>query len=313
MAELENKEVRWGAGLIHLFVVYVVWGSTYLAIRLAVREGSGMGPFLLGATRTLAAGTILLGWNMLRRNRLRPTRGEAFVLATSGLLLWLGGNGLVNWAEQHADSGYAALLIGTTPLWLAVVESLLDRRAPTFRLTAALLVGFAGLGLLTYPEIRHGGEADLLSLIALLLAPMSWVTGSVLLARRPVKLSPTLSSGYQQLTGSAGFFLVAWLLGEPMMNPTAEAWGAWAYLVVAGSVIAFTSYIFALRLLPPSVVMTYAYVNPVIAVFLGWLILDEPITGWTVGGTVLILLGIAGVFHEKRSKRVGSASKGEAT
>jgi drug/metabolite transporter (DMT)-like permease len=283
-------------------VVYVVWGSTYLAIRVAVRDGSGIEPFMLGASRTLVAGLLLLAWNGLRRARIRPTRREAVILAASGLFLWLGGNGLVNWAVQHADSGYAALLIGTTPLWTAVVESLVDRRPPTFRLLGALILGFAGLGILTYPVLCAGGEADLLALIALLLAPLSWVLGSVLQSRRPVKLTATASSAYQQLAGCAGFILVAWIVGEPLMRPTAQAWCAWIYLVVAGSMVAFTSFIYALRLLPTPVVMTYAYVNPVIAVFLGWLFLAEPITGWTVGGTVMILLGVAGVFREKRRR-----------
>jgi|GEM_PF-4110292 len=113
-----TRPIRWGAGLAHLSVVYVVRGSTYLAIRVEVREGSGIEPFMLGATRTLAAGFLLLGWNILRRTKLRPTRREAATLLASGLLLWIGGNGLVNWAEQHADSGYAALLVGTMPLWV---------------------------------------------------------------------------------------------------------------------------------------------------------------------------------------------------
>lgn len=297
----KTTEVRWGAGLAHLFVVYVVWGSTYLAIRVAVREGSGIEPFMLGATRTLAAGVILLAWNRLRRQRIRPTKQEMITLVICGLLLWLGGNGMVNWAEQHADSGYAALLVGTMPLWVVLVESILDRRAPSLRLVGALVVGFAGLGILTYPELRTGGQADLLALIALLLAPLSWGVGSILQARRPVKLAPTASAAIQQLVGAAGFFLVASILGEPMIKPSGDAWYAWIYLVTAGSLIAFTSFIYTLRLLPTSVIMTYAYVNPVIAVFLGWLLLDEAVTGYTLTGALLILLGVAGVFHEKQA------------
>ena len=252
-------------------------------------------------TRTLAAGLLLLGWNILKRTKLRPTRRETATLAASGLLLWIGGNGLVNWAEQHADSGYAALLVGTMPLRVALAESIIDRRVPSMRFVAALLLGFVGLAFLCYPEIRQGGEADLLAMIALVLAPLSWGLGSVLQSRRPVKLKPTVSSAYQQLTGCAGFFLLAWILGEPAMNPTSDAWLAWGYLVIAGSLIAFTSFLLTLRLLPTSVVMTYAYVNPVIAVFLGWSILNETITRWTLAGTACILFGVAGVFHEKRN------------
>ena len=125
------------AGLAHLFVVYLVWGSTYLAIRVAVRDGSGFPPLLPGASRTLAAAVLLMLWNAARKSRMHPSREEWPALMVSGLLLWIGGNGLVNWAEQRADSGYAALLVGTTPMWVALVESAIDRRAPTWRMGAA--------------------------------------------------------------------------------------------------------------------------------------------------------------------------------
>ncbi|MDJ0765343.1 MAG: EamA family transporter [Myxococcota bacterium] len=295
------KEIRWGAGLINLSVVYVIWGSTYLAIRVAVREGSGIDPFFLGASRTLVAGMLLLLWNALRNNRLRVSQGELAVLAVSGLLLWLGGNGLVNWAAQHADSGYAALLVGTMPIWVALIESVVDRKPPSVMLLGSLVLGFGGLGLLTYPKLHDAGRADVWAVIALLAAPLCWGAGSVLQTRRPVQLSPTASSAYQQLFGAVGFFAVSYLAGESAMNPVPEAWLAWIYLVIAGSLVAFTCFIFSLRILPTPVVMTYAYVNPVIAVFLGWLLLDEPVSGWTLGGAALILLGVAGVFRSKRA------------
>ncbi len=287
-------------GFACLLVVYVVWGSTYLAIRIAVREGSGYPPFILGATRTLAAGLLLVAWGVFRHRRILPSPGEWRTLVLSGLLLWVGGNGLVNWAEQHADSGLAALLVGTMPIWVALFEAALDRRRPSLRLIGALLVGFAGLAVLTWPQFTGGKSSGVLAILALLAAPVSWGAGSVLMARRPVRLSPGVSSGLQQLIGAAGFFLISFLVREPSMHPTREAWLAWGYLVVAGSIIAFTSFLMTLRLLPTTLVMTYAYVNPVIAVFLGWLVLSEAITLYTAGGTLLILLGVAGVFEEKR-------------
>ncbi len=287
------------AGLFHLFVVYVVWGSTYLAIRVAVRDGAGFPPFLLGATRTLAAALLLVGWTALRRGRLRSTRREASVIVISGLLMWIGGNGLVNWAERHADSGYAALLVGTTPMWIALFEALVDRRAPSLRLAGAILLGFLGLFVLTWPVLRAGGTADLWSVVALILAPFWWGIGLVLQSRRPGTLAPATSAGYQQLAGAAGLFLVAFMAGEPSPQPVAEAWIAWGYLVLAGSVLAFTSFLRALRLLPARLVATYSYVNPVIAVLLGWLVLGERITGWTLAGTALILAGIWGTFRAR--------------
>ncbi|MDP8207751.1 MAG: EamA family transporter [Candidatus Electryonea clarkiae] len=299
MLSNDSKNIT-ASGLTNLFIVYLVWGSTYLAIRIAVREGSGFPPFMLGATRTLVAGLILFLWNYWRRSRLLPTRNELKILIITGILLWIGGNGLVNWAEQHAHSGYAALLVGTMPMFVAIVEAIVDRRPPSPKFIIALLIGFSGLGVLTYPVLQNGSKADLLSIIALLLAPLSWGIGSVIMVRNKIGLSLTLISGYQQLIGAIAFFLISFLLKEPVMNPTGEAWAAWGYLVIFGSVIAFTAFLSALKALPTSIVMTYAYVNPVIAVFLGWLILSEPVNLWTIAGTVLVLLGVAGVFHQKR-------------
>jgi drug/metabolite transporter (DMT)-like permease len=222
------------------------------------------------------------------------------ILAVSGLLLWGGGNGLVTWAEQRAHSGYAALLVGAAPIWAVLIESVLDRKVPTPLLAGSLLVGFAGIALLSAPVLASGVRADLLSLLALLLAGVSWASGTVFQARHPVSLGPRVSSAYQQLMAGLGYVLLLLLvLREPRPNPVPQAWLAWGYLVVFGSVFAFTAYVQALRLLPINIAMTYAYVNPVIAVALGWVILGEPITGWTLGGTALVLLGVAGVFRTR--------------
>ncbi|HEX5132154.1 MAG TPA: EamA family transporter [Candidatus Krumholzibacteria bacterium] len=290
-------------GIVHLLIVYIVWGSTYLGIRIAVREGTGFPPLYMAGSRVLVAGILLLLWGAIAGRNLRPTRGDLVVFASSGVLLWLGGNGLVTWAEQRAESGYAALLVGSAPLWTTTVEAVLDRRPPTLRLLGALLIGLAGVGVLNYPVIRHGSTGDVLSAVALLLAVMSWGLGSVFQKRRPVTLEGEPNAGYQLLFGSAALLLAAVLSGEPRPAPTPAAIGAWAYLVIFGSVIAFTSFVKALKLLPVSVVMTYAYVNPVIAVLLGWAILGERITLWTLAGSVLVILGVMGVFHELRRAR----------
>jgi drug/metabolite transporter (DMT)-like permease len=242
-------------------------------------------------------------WGALARRKLRPARGDLVVFASSGLLLWLGGNGLVSWAEQRAESGYTALLVGSAPLWTTIVESFLDRRPPTWRLLGALLIGLAGVGVLNYPVMRHGTSADVMSALALILAVMSWGFGSVFQKRRPVSLGGEANAAYQLLFGSVALLTVSLLVGEPKPAPTPAAFAAWGYLVIFGSVIAFTSFVKALQLLPVSVVMTYAYVNPVIAVLLGWAILGEQITLWTLAGSVLVILGVMGVFHEMRRAR----------
>jgi drug/metabolite transporter (DMT)-like permease len=290
-------------GLGHLFIVYIVWGSTYLAIRIAVREGSGFPPFTMAGTRILIAGIILMLLCIMHRRRLRPTRSDLFVFAASGVLLWFGGNGLVTWAEQRAESGYAAILVGSQPLWTMTLESIIDRRRPTWRLLAALFLGMAGIIVLNYPVLKDPTRDQVLPALALCIAVVLWGSGMVLQKRRRVSLSGEANSGYQLLFGSVALLLAALTAGEPQPHPTPEAWAAWAYLIVFGSVIAFTSFVKALQLLPMSVVATYGYVNPVIAVLLGAIIIDEPITRWTVAGSALTLLGVAGVFHEQQQLR----------
>ena len=183
-----------------------------------------------------------------------------------------------------------------------LIESVLDWKAPSGLLIGSLLIGFAGIVLLSVPVLTSGVRADLWSLIALLLAGLSWGSGTVLQSRKPVRLASRVSSGYQQIFAGLGFVLVALLIREPRPDPVPEAWLAWGYLVLFGSVFAFTSFVQALRLLPINVAMTYAYVNPVIAMILGWLILREPITGWTLGGAALVLLGVAGIFRARYSE-----------
>jgi drug/metabolite transporter (DMT)-like permease len=296
----QNQQPTSWVGLLNLFIVYVVWGSTYLAIRVGVREGSGFPPFTLAATRVVTASILLLGFAALQHQRLKLTRREVLLLGTSGLLLWVGGNGLVSWAEQRVDSGLAALILGATPLCVATIESVIDRRVPSRLLIGSLLVGFGGIVLLSMPVLLNGVRGDALSVVALLVGAATWGTGTILQSRRPVHVSPAVSSGVQHLAGGMGLAIVALLRSEPVPTPSPSAWLAWGYLVLIGSFIAFTAFVRALRLLPTNVVMTYAYVNPVIAVLLGWIILNERITGWTLGGMVLVLIGVAGVFQNRR-------------
>ncbi len=286
-------------GLFHLIVVYIVWGSTYLAIRVAVRDGSGFPPFIMAGMRVIAASMILFGWSAVVRKGLRVGRRELGVLAVSGVLLWVGGNGLVTWAERTAESGYAALLVGSMPLWVAIMEAVIDRRPLSWRLVGALLVGLAGVGVLNGPVILAGAPRDVAAAVAILVAAILWGLGTIFQRRKAISLEPDVSSGYQLLFGGIGLLVASTLAGEPRPSPIPEAWLAWGYLILFGSVIAFTSFVKATRLLPMNIVMTYAYVNPVVAVILGRLILEEPITRWTIGGSVLIVMGVMGVFHEQ--------------
>ncbi len=296
-------------GIVNLFIVYIVWGSTYLAIRIAVRPGSGIPPFTLGMVRILIAGSLMLLISALRRSSMRPTRKELVVLACSGVLLWTGGNGMLNWAEQRIDSSLAALLIATVPLWMVLMESILDRKKPSSGLVLSLIVGFVGIALLSATTLQTGDMGDILSLLALVLASISWTLGSLLQSRMPVSLSIEVSAGYQQIFGGLGFVVLVLLTGEPRPTPTTDAWLAWGYLIFVGSLIGFTAYVRILQLLPMSVARTYAYVNRVVALFLGAVILSEPLHITTLAGAALVLLGVAGVFRERSRSRSRAATQ----
>ena len=291
-------------GLFHLGVIYIAWGSTYLAIRVAVRDGSGFPPLTMSAMRVLAGSLILFVLaSLLRKGRIVPTLKEFWVVAISGILLWLSGNGLVAVAETKVHSSYTAVIIGATPLLAALMESIIDRRRPSLYLLLCLLVGIAGVAVLNGPALLARDLENLWAAGLLILACIGWSAGSILQGRRKVEITPEASSAWQQLVGALMLALGALLMQEPPPEPTSEAWIAWGYLVIFGSVIAFTSFVKALRLLPTGIVMTYAYVNPVVAVFLGWLILDEPVTTYTFAGMALIILGVMGVFRKRRRWR----------
>lgn len=280
--------------------MYLVWSSTYLAIRVAVRPGAGFPPFALAALRCLLGFPVLIAWARARGLRIWPTLAELRVLATSGILLWTFGNALVAVAEMRVDSALAALLIASTPIWVALLESLVERRFPSHGLLVALLVGFAGTGLVGYPALRGGVRADALAVVLLLLASLSWGGGSLLQRRRPVALDTMVSAAYQMLFGGLGVLAMSLIFGEPLPSPNLTAWLGFGFLLVFGSIISFTSFLKALHLLPTRLVFTYGYVNPVIATFLGWAILGERISRESVFGAALVLVGVAGAYRGKK-------------
>lgn len=293
-------------GLLDLVVVYVVWGSTFLAMRIGVRPGSGFAPWLFGGTRVLAAGVllVLLAWAL--RRPLGVSRKEGWALVASGNLIWVSGHGLLLWAEQFADSGYAALFIASFPIWAALYDAVLDRRPPSWLLGAALAVGFLGIVLLMVPGLGAPRHPPLV-FAALVAAPVAWAAGFTLQKRRAPGVSAFTSSAYQHLAAVPLFLLLGWVLGEPRPDPTRGAWLAWGYLVLFGSVLAFTAAHGALRLLPTRIAMTYGYVNPVVAVVLGHLVLAEPVPMASVAGAALVLIGVYGVF---RDRHAGTAVRG---
>ena len=285
------------AGLIHLGVVYVLWGSTYLAIRIAVQEGSGFPPMIMSATRVFCGSIILMGLaKIFYKDSLKINRHEFLVLFISGIALWFGGNGLVTIAETNINSGYAALIIACTPIWVAIIESVLDKKQPSFFLFGSFFISILGITVLNWPAISTSDATDLSSTFLLIFAGLSWGAGSVYQKRKGLKISPEVSSAYQQIFGGLVLFIASFLL---LFSENIQFLEMKEIEKHFGSVIAFTSFIKALRLLPAKIVFTYAFVNPIVAVMLGFVFLNEPITIWTLVGSTLILTGVFGVFKEK--------------
>jgi drug/metabolite transporter (DMT)-like permease len=275
-----------------LAVVYVVWGSTYLAIRVMVEDV----PPLLGAgTRFLVAGALLYAWVALKRPAAPVSRRELAGCALAGTLLMFGGNGLVTVAERDVPSGLAALLIASVPLWVVVLRFLWRERPP--RATAlGVAFGFVGVAVLLAPGQRPEG-ASLAACLLVVLAAMCWASGSFAGSRLKLPSDPLRSTALQMLFGGAAMTAVSVPAGEPwaldLGGISADSWLAYAFLVFIGSIVAFTAYAWLLRNVPISTVATYAYVNPVIAVALGAAILSEPVGAATVAGMAIIVLSVA--------------------
>lgn len=275
-----------------LAAVYLVWGSTYLAIRIALES---LPPFLMAGIRFLIAGSVLYLWARLR-GAPRPSLLHWRSAAVVGAFLLVGGNGGVVWAEQRVESGLAALLVSTEPLWIVVLAWLLPGgRRPSLPVIAGLLVGFVGVGLLVKP----GGSStvDPLGAAVLVLAALSWAYGSLWGIKAKAPDSPLLMTGMQMLAGGVLQLLAATVRGEvAAFDPsqvTLRSLLAVVYLMAFGSLVGFTAYSWLMRVAPPVLVSTYAYVNPVVAVVLGWAIASEPLTGGTLVAAAVILSGVA--------------------
>ena len=259
--------------------VYVLWGSTYLAIRFAVES---FPPFVMAGTRHLTAGLLLFAW--LRASGVPlPERRHWKSAALIGGLLLLGGNGLVSWAEQRVPSGLAALIIASVPIWMAVLQGLQRRRRPRAAVVVGLLLGLGGLVLLVLPGRFGGGEhVDPLGAAALLFAALSWVVGSLVSRKAALPRSTSLAVAMEMIAGGLLLWIAGLLLGEGGRIHAGQislrGVLSLGYLVVFGSLIGFTAYIWLLKVSTPARVTTYAYVNPVVAVLLGWAFAGEELT-----------------------------------
>jgi drug/metabolite transporter (DMT)-like permease len=291
--EATSQPQRWKV-LLAFAIIYFVWGSTFLAIRVGVRE---VPPFLLAAMRFLVAGLVLYA-GMRLKGTPSPSAREWSAASFLALLIFVLDYGLLFWAERRVASGIAAVMMATTPVFTAIAEIVfLGTQRLTVRLAVALLVGMAGVAVLVGRSMSLGGApVDTAGAVALIVAAISWSIAASLSRRLPLPSAKAMSSGVQMLAGGIQLVLTSALLGEfrgfRVQAVSRGAWLALGYLIVAGSIVAFTAYVWLLHHESPTKVGTYAYVNPVVAVVVGYFLGGEGLGLRTILGTTLVLVSV---------------------
>lgn len=291
--EHTNHRPTWKT-LLAFSIIYFVWGSTFLGIRVGVRE---VPPLILAAMRFSVAGLVLFGWVLARGER-APSLREWRSASILGMVIFLFDYGLLFWAEQRVPSGIAAVMLATIPVFMALSEIIFLRtQRLTARLALALLIGIGGVGVLMSRSLNVGGAPiDKVGAMALIFASISWSIASVLARKLRLPDSKVMSSGAQMLAGGILLAIVAGALGEfRNFHPSAVSRGAWLallYLIVAGSIIGFTAYVWLIHHESPTKVGTYAYVNPIVAVLVGYFLGGEALSTRTILGTLLVLISV---------------------
>ena len=287
--------------------IYIIWGTTYLGIRIAVET---MPPFLMAGTRFVISGALLF-FILRLRGAPMPKRLHWRSAVIIGAFLLVGGNGLVTWAEQQVPSSTASLVVATVPLWIALFDWLIFRGVrPGRQVTAGLILGLIGIVLLIGPaQVLGTAGFSLFFLLVLLLAPILWSFGSLYSRGAPLPEDTFMATAMEMLGGGVLLLLAGLLAGEAggldMEAISTRSLAAFVYLTIFGSIIAFTAYIWLLKVVPATKVATYTYVNPVIAVFLGWLVLNETITPITILSSAIIILAVILIQSAKPAAREG--------
>jgi drug/metabolite transporter (DMT)-like permease len=301
--EATARPSRWKI-LLAFAIVYLVWGSTFLAIRVGVRE---VPPFLLAGMRFFAAGIVLYAW-MRAKGTASPTRREWAAASFLAVLIFVFDYGLLFWAEKRVPSGIAAVMMATIPVFMALAEILFLRTQKlTMRLGLALLVGICGVAVLVSRSPGLGEAAiDTSGAVALLVSAISWSLAAILTRKLSLPESKVMSSGSQMLAGGTLLIITSAMLGEfkafDVRAVSSGAWLALVYLIVAGSIIAFTAYVWLIHHESPTKVGTYAYVNPVVAVLLGYFLGREALGARTVVGTLLVLVSVVVITTTPKKK-----------
>ena len=304
-----DARARRGRLIASFAAVYIIWGSTYLAIRFAI---GSIPPFVMAGARFLASGAILYAWARSRGSE-APNRTVWRAGTITGLLMLFGGNGAVVWAEQRVPSGITALLVAIVPLWMVLMEWLRPGgRRPHSAVFAGLLLGLIGIVLLVGPGTIVGhGNVDAIGALTLMIGSMSWAAGSIYSRHGARPSSAVMATALQMLTGGIAFVVAAVASGElarfDVHAVTLRSALGFLYLVTFGSLVGFTAYVYLLRATTPAKASTYAYVNPVVAVFLGWAFASEAISLRTVLAAAVILAGVAIITVK------GSATRKEQT
>jgi len=290
--------------LLAFAIIYFVWGSTFLAIRVGVRE---VPPLVLAAMRFSIAGAVLYGW-MLARGERSPTARQWGSASLLGIVIFVFDYGLLFWAEQRVPSGIAAVMLATIPAFMALSEIIFLRtQRLTARLGLALLIGLGGVAVLVSRSLNLGGAPiDRVGAAALIFASISWSIASAMTRKLPLPQSKVMSSGAQMLAGGVFLTLAATAFGEfRNFHPSAVSRGAWfalLYLIVAGSIIGFTAYVWLIHHESPTKVGTYAYVNPIVAVLVGYFLGGEALSSRTILGTLCVLISVI-VITTTRAKK----------
>ncbi len=290
-------------------LVYVFWGSTYLGIRIAVEH---ITPALVTGTRFLIAGPLMLAWCAWNGRNIRVRRSDLLRLGVVGLLLLTSGNMLLAWAEQWVPSGLSALIVAVVPIWVTVLEAgLFHGERLRARGLAGLVLGLAGLAVLLWPDLRHTGgigRPELVGALLLLVCSLSWALGSVLSRRWNLPVDIFVATGWEMTIAGAVNMAFGSAIGD--WGHTTWSWrglGAILYLVVFGSWVGYSAYIWLLSHVPTAKVATYAYINPVVAVFLGWMVLGEAVTAYILAGTAIIIASVALVNSSKIKSKPAEA------